>query len=112
MAVLLTRLQQVSVFSDINRSRRYDLFTDGIDGRIGHLREHLLEIIKQRPVFFGKYCQRRIAAHCTNAFRSIQRHIQDGGTILLIGITECFLQSCSLFRRIFDRLMIRDMQIL
>ena len=52
LAVFLLLLNEISIFSQINRSTGNDFLADGVNGRVGHLGKLLLEIVKQRPVLF------------------------------------------------------------
>src|SRR6185437_2227344 len=48
MAVLGRFLEDVALRADVADERHHQLFTNGIDGRIGDLREELLEVIEKR----------------------------------------------------------------
>ena len=71
LAVFRLFMKQVSIFSDIDSCTGNDLFTDGIDWRIGNLCKKLFEIIKQRLMFLGKYSQRCINTHSRNTFCAV-----------------------------------------
>ena len=63
--------QQISLLAHIDRGAGNNLLTDGIDGRIGHLRKQLFEIIEQRTVFPGKHCQGDIISHGRGGFPAV-----------------------------------------
>ena len=46
MAVLRRLIENIALGADVTDQRHHHLFADGVDGRIGHLREKLLEIIE------------------------------------------------------------------
>ena len=63
--------QKISVFAGIYGCGSDDFFPDSIDRRVRYLREQLLEIIKQRLIFFGKDSQRCIHTHRADPFGSV-----------------------------------------
>ena len=97
MTVLLTILQQVAVFSNVDTGRSNDLFTNRINRRIRYLCEQLLEIMKQRMMCLCQYRKWCIHAHCCNRLCTISRHRKDACLQFLIGITECLLHSLTLY---------------
>jgi len=50
------------------------IFTQRIDRRIGHLTEILAEEMRQRPIAFGQYRNRRVIAHRANRFLAVLDH--------------------------------------
>ena len=63
--------QKISVLAGIYGCGSDDFFPDRIDRRVRYLREQLLEIIKQRLIFFGKDSQRCIHTHRADPFGSV-----------------------------------------
>ena len=63
VAVLRRFIEDIALGADVADERHDHLFADGIDGRIGDLREQLLEVIEQRLRLVGKAGERRIRAH-------------------------------------------------
>ena len=61
---MLRRLvQDVALGADVAGERHHHLFANGVDGRIGDLREELLEVMEQRLRLVGEAGQRGIGAH-------------------------------------------------
>jgi hypothetical protein len=48
VAVLGSLVENVLLAPDVADERHHHLFADRVDGRIGHLREQLLEVVEQR----------------------------------------------------------------
>ena len=89
LAAMLRRLrEEVLLRADGCPQRGHQLFTDGVQGRIGHLREELLEVVEQqlRPV--GEDRERGIVAHGAHGFFSPHRHRADEDLELLAGVPE------------------------
>ena len=84
--------QQVAVGADIYRGVGDDLFADGVDGRIGDLREELLEVVEQRLMLFGQHRQRDVDTHGGDGFAGVERHGDHTGLQLLVGIAEGAVQ--------------------
>ena len=63
VAVLRRLVQNVALRADVADQRHHQLFANGIDGRIGDLREELLEVVEQRLRTVGEAGQRHIGAH-------------------------------------------------
>ena len=63
VAVFRSLAENVAFDADITDQRHHELFADGIDGRICHLRKELLEVAEQRLRPVGEACQRHIGAH-------------------------------------------------
>ncbi len=85
--------QQVAVVPKINGGIGNDFFPDGVDGRIGYLREHLLEVIEKRLVVFRKHRQRDINAHRGGGLRPGARHGQNGVFQIFVVIAKRLLQT-------------------
>ena len=65
LAVLGVLFQQVALCANVYGGGGDDLLAQGVDGRVGDLGEHLLEILKQRGMGVAQNGQRGIAAHGT-----------------------------------------------
>ena len=73
-ALLRLRVEEVSLAADRRDHRRDDLLADGVERRIGHLREELLEIVGEQLRSVGEHGQRRIVAHRTDRFGTVGGH--------------------------------------
>ena len=73
VAVLRRLVQDVALRADVADERHHQLFANGIDGRIGDLREELLEIVEQRLRPIGKAGQRHIGAHRADRLLALWR---------------------------------------
>ena len=71
LTVFRLLFQKISVLAGIYGCGSDDFFPDRIDRRVRYLREQLLEIIKQRLIFFGKDSQRCIHTHRADPFGSV-----------------------------------------
>ena len=71
-------LEQVSMVSHIEQSRRDERLSQRIDRRVGHLSEQLVEVIVEAARVFGKTRQRRVGTHRGKRSRTIARHRDDG----------------------------------
>ena len=63
LAVLRRRLEQVALRADRALERHDDLFANGVDRRVRHLGEELLEEVVDRTVLVGEDGERGIVAH-------------------------------------------------
>ena len=63
MTTLRRGLKHVALRANHHLSGDNEFFTNGINGRIGHLREELFEIVKKNFRLFRKDSQRRVIAH-------------------------------------------------
>ena len=70
----LVDVQQVGLGSDEGHQRHHDGFADGVDRRVGHLREHLAEVVVQRLVLVRQHGQRAVVAHGADAFLAVLGH--------------------------------------
>ena len=75
LAVLFLFLQEVAVRPDVNGRRRHHFLADGVNRRVCHLGEQLLEIAKQRMAVFRQYRQRDVDTHGRRALAPGFRHI-------------------------------------
>ena len=74
VAVLGRFLENVALAADIADQRHHHLFANGIDWRIRHLGEELLEVIEQRLRLIGQAGERRIRAHGTDWLFTLRCH--------------------------------------
>ena len=79
VAVLRRLVQNVALRADVADQRHHQLFADGIDGRIGDLREELLEVVEQRLRPVGEAGQRHIGAHGADRLLALRGHRRRAG---------------------------------
>jgi len=72
--MLRSLVQDVALGADEALQRHHDFFANRVDGRIGHLREQLLEVIEQRLRPVREAGQRGIHAHRANRLRAVYGH--------------------------------------
>ena len=84
-------VQQILLAADIAFHRHHHLFPDGIDGRVGHLGEELLEVVVEQRRLVGENRQRRIRAHGPDRFFAVPGHGSHQQAKVLHGITEGLL---------------------
>ena len=79
VAVLRRLIQNVALGADVADERHHQLFADGVDGRIGDLREELLEVVEQRLRAVGEAGQRHIGAHGADRLFALGAHGRRAG---------------------------------
>ena len=70
----LLRGHQVTLGTNHALQRGNNLFADGIDRRVGHLREHLLEVLERELGDFRHHREGRVVAHGPEGFRPGANH--------------------------------------
>ena len=89
LAAMLRRLrEQILLRAHGGPQRGHQLFTDGVEGRIGHLREELLEVVEKQLGPVGKDRERCVVAHGAHRLFSPRRHGADEDLELLAGVAE------------------------
>ena len=63
VAVFRRLIEDVALRADVADQRHHQLFANGIDGRIGDLREELLEVVEERLGAIGQAGQRHVGSH-------------------------------------------------
>ena len=79
VAVLRRLVQNVALGADVADERHHQLFADGVDGRIGDLREELLEVVEQRLRTVGEAGQRHVGAHGADRLLALGAHGRRAG---------------------------------
>ena len=97
-AVFRAILQQIAIASHVHRGVGDNGFTRGIDGRVGDLGKHLLEVIEQGALAFVQHGQRRVNSHGGGGFNAGFRHGEQHGVHVFVGIAERAPQACQLVR--------------
>ena len=80
--------EQIAVIAQIDRRIGAALFAQRVDGRVGHLREPLLKVGKQRRMRLGERRQRYVRAHGADGLRALFGHGDEHAVIVLIGIAQ------------------------
>jgi hypothetical protein len=96
VAVLRRLVQDVALGADVAGERHHHLFADGVDGRIGDLREKLLEVVEQRLRLVGKAGQRRIGAHGADRLLALFGHGAEDAEVF-VGVAEGALRAAGWF---------------
>ena len=109
VTILRGLFQNITLSTDVYGGRGHDLLTDGIDGRVGHLSEQLLEIMEQRMIRLAQNGKRRIHAHGCDGFAAILCHRQDALLHFIIGVAKSLLHPLALFVGVFRYTIVRDM---
>jgi hypothetical protein len=71
--------------------RHDDLLADGVDRRVRHLREELLEVRVERLRLLREDRERRVGAHGADGLRAVLRHRVDEDPDVLRGVAELLL---------------------
>ena len=87
-AILRRRGKKVAVVADVDALVGLDLFADGVDGRVRHLREALLEVRKQRRMRVGERRQRLVRAHGHGRLHAADCHGQDRIFNILVRVAK------------------------
>ncbi len=111
LAVVRVIFQQIAVRADINTGRGDDLFTDSVDRGVSDLREHLLEVVKQRRMLAAQHCKRSISTHCAARLCAKPGHWQHHCADLLVFIAKDLLQAGQLVVGIGRHLAVGDLQV-
>ena len=72
------RIEQVALGPDRRLHRRHQLLADGVERRVRHLREELLEIVVEQPRPVREHGQRRVGAHRADRLLGVERHRRRG----------------------------------
>ena len=65
VALFLVHLEQVALGTDVGTKRHDDGLTNGVDRRVGDLREELTEVLREQTRLLGQASQRCIVTHGT-----------------------------------------------
>ena len=111
LAVLGLVLQQVAVGPDVDAGGGDNLLTDGVDGGVGDLGEHLLEVVEQQGVLAAQDGQRGIGAHGAAGLSALLGHRQQNGVDLLVAVAEGLFQAGQLVGGVGGDLAVGDLQV-
>ncbi len=85
------RLEQVVLGADGGAERRDQLLADGVERRVGDLREELLEVVEQQPRPVGQHRDRRVGAHRADRLGAGAGHRGEEDLQLLVRVAEHLL---------------------
>ena len=63
LAVLAGVLEHVAVIAQIEHGRRHEALAERVDGRVGDLREELVEVVEERARVAREHGERNVGAH-------------------------------------------------
>ena len=92
LAVVRLLFQQVTLGTGVDRGGSDDLLPEGVNGRVRHLGEHLLEVVKERRMGVAERRQGGVAAHGSGRLAAVFRHLQQDVVHILIAVAEGLLQ--------------------
>ena len=84
-------LEEVALRPDRGLHRHDDLLADGVDRRVRHLREELLEVGEERLRLLREHRERRVVAHGAEGLGAVGRHGRDEQLHVLLGVAEDLL---------------------
>ncbi len=87
-AMLRSLVEQVALLAREGHQAHHEPLAQGVDGRVRHLGEKLLEIAEQEPGSFREYRQRRVVAHGTDRLLAVDRHRRQDHLELFARIAE------------------------
>ncbi len=111
LAVIRLLLQQVALGTGVDRGGGNDLLPEGVNGRVRHLGEHLLEVVKQRRMGVAESRQGGVAAHGSGRLSAVFRHLQQDVVHVLVAVAEGLLQPHQLLVRRRRYLLIGHLQV-
>ena len=83
--------QDVGVRAEEGHERHDQFLADGVDGRVGHLREELLEVPVEQLRLFGEDGQRLVGPHGADRLVAGDRHGVEYQLDVLAGVAEVLL---------------------
>ena len=86
--MLLGRLQQVRLGPDVALQRHDHFFADRVDGRVGDLREALLEVVVEHAGLVGEHRERRVVAHRAQRIAALAHDVEEHELHGLGGVAE------------------------
>ncbi len=104
VARLRSRVQQVALGSDHTTQAGDDLLADGVQRRVGDLREELLEVVEQHPGTVGQHRDRGVGTHRAESLGTGAGHRRHQKIDLFVGVAEYLLaQHNSVMRHVLVR---------
>ena len=80
--------EKIPLAADKGFEGSYQFLPDGVEGRIGHLREQLLEIVEQQLILFRQHRQRGVVAHRPYGLVAAGGHGRGQHPQFLVGIAK------------------------
>ena len=90
-ARLRPRIEQVALRPDGRPHRRHQLLADGVERRIGDLREALAEVVVQQARAVRQHRERRVGAHRADGFFAVGRHGREQQPQIFLRVAERLL---------------------
>ena len=87
-AGILVGVEQVTFRPDRAGQAGHHLFADGVQRRVGHLGEQLLEVVEQHPRTLRQHRDRRIGAHRAKRLGAGACHRRDQQVEFFVGVAE------------------------
>ena len=84
--------KDVQLSADAHAERRHQLLADGVQGRVAHLGEELLEVAEEELGPLREHGQGRVVAHGAHGLRANSPHGFQQHTEILLGVPEGLLQ--------------------
>ena len=84
-------LQQVALRAERGAQRGDQLLADGVQRRVGDLREQLGEVVEEQPRALGERGDRRVGAHGADRLGAGPGHRREDDAQLLLGVAEGLL---------------------
>src|ERR1019366_3234643 len=105
MTVTRSFVEDVAFGADVAGERHHQLFSDGIDRRIGDLREELPKVVEEHLRTIRQTRQRRIRAHGTDGLFALAAHRIENHAEVFIGVAAGGLTTAqsTLVRGVYPR---------
>ena len=88
VTLLGLHLEEVALWSDVGLERHDDVFSDGIDGRVGDLREELAEVVVNEARLGGHAGERSVVTHTAQRLLPFGDHRKHEEIELLDAVAE------------------------
>ncbi len=89
-------LEQVGLGAEAGAKAHHDVLAHGVDGRVGDLREALLEVAEERRRLLGEHREREVVAHRAGRLLGVARHRREQDAEVFLGEAERQLASSQL----------------
>ena len=87
-AGVLVRVEQITFSAGGSLQAGHHLFADGVQRRVGHLGEQLLEVVEQHPRPLGEHRNRSVGPHRADRLGAGARHRRHQQVELFVGVAE------------------------
>ena len=89
VAVLRGGREDIALGADVADERHDHLLADGVDGRVGDLREQLFEVVEERLRLVGEAGKRRVDAHGAEGLFAVGGHGSHQRANVFVGVAKC-----------------------